>query len=58
LLELRQHYQIIAVSHSLRQARKIGGQILVLKEGKIVHQLDPKQSEDPLVLQSLLEEIF
>lgn len=58
LLELREHYQIIAVSHSLRQARRIAGQILVLKEGKIVHQLDPQQSEDPVVLQTLLEEIF
>jgi len=58
LIELQDRYQIIAVSHSLRQARKIAGQILVMKEGQIEHLLKKDQFEDPEMLQKLLEEIF
>ncbi|MDX2479181.1 MAG: ATP-binding cassette domain-containing protein [Desulfuromusa sp.] len=58
LIELQEHYQIIAVSHSLRQARAIAGQILVMKEGQIKHLLRKDQFEHPTMLQQLLEEIF
>ncbi|MCW8860181.1 MAG: ATP-binding cassette domain-containing protein [Deltaproteobacteria bacterium] len=58
LIELQEHYQIIAVSHSLRQARKIADQILIMKEGRIEHLLKKEKFEDPKILQKLLEEIF
>ena len=58
LIELQNRYQIVAVSHSLRQARKIAGQILVMKEGRVAHLLGKGQFENPEVLQKLLEEIF
>ncbi len=58
LIELQERYQIIAVSHSLRQARKIAGQILVMKEGQIEHLLKKGQFENPEMLQKLLEDIF
>ena len=58
LIELQDHYQVIAVSHSLRQARKIAGQILVMKEGQIEHLLKKEQFENPEMLQQLLEDIF
>ncbi len=58
LTELQHRYQIIAVSHSLRQARKIAGQILVMKEGRVEHLLRKNQFEDPEMLQTLLDEVF
>ena len=58
LTELQQRYQIIAVSHSLRQARKIAGQMLVMKEGRVEHLLRKDQFEDPEMLQTLLDEVF
>lgn len=58
LIELQDRYQIIAVSHSLRQARKIAGQIVVMAEGQIAHLLEKEQFESPDMLQKLLEEIF
>ncbi|MFK5926626.1 MAG: ATP-binding cassette domain-containing protein [Desulfuromusa sp.] len=58
LIELQDRYQIIAVSHSLRQARKIAGQILVMAEGEIAHLLKKEQFENPETLQKLLENIF
>ncbi len=58
LIELQDRYQIIAVSHSLRQARRIAGQILVMKEGQIEHLLKKEQFEDLEMLQKLLDEIF
>lgn len=58
LIELQDRYQIIAVSHSLRQARKIAGQIIVMAEGEIAHLLKKDQFEDPETLQKLLENVF
>ena len=58
LLELRHRYRIIAVSHSLRQARSIAGQILVMKEGRIEHLLKKDQFKNSEMLQQLLEEIL
>lgn len=58
LIELQDRYQIIAVSHSLRQARKMAEQILVMKEGQIEHLLKKEQFDDPEMLQKLLGEIF
>ncbi len=58
LLELQDRYQIIAVSHSLRQARKIAGQILVIKEGQIEHLLNKEQFGDQEMFQKLLNDIF
>lgn len=58
LIELQQEYRIIAVSHSLQQARKIAGQIIVMKDGRVKHQLEKDQFESSESLQQLLETIF
>ena len=58
LLELKEQYRIIAVSHSLRQTKKIADQLIIIKSGKIEHSLNKDQFEEPEVLQHLLESIF
>lgn len=58
LTELRERYRIVAVSHRLRQARTIAGQLLVMKEGRIAHLLHKDQFDDAEMLRKLLEEIF
>lgn len=58
LTELKKDYTIIAVSHSLRQARRIADRILIMKEGTIVAALDPPQFQQKEVFENLLEEIF
>ena len=58
LTELQERYQIIAVSHSLRQTRKIAGQIVVMAEGEVAHLLQKDEFEDPEMLQERLENVF
>lgn len=58
LIELREHYKIIAVSHGLRQAGKIADQLVVMTEGRIEHLLDKNALEDTETLRNLLEAIF
>lgn len=58
LTELQHRYQIVAVSHSLNQARRIAGQMVVMKEGRVEHLLRKEQFETPEMLQTLLEEVF
>ncbi len=58
LIELQHEYRMIAVSHSLQQARKIAGQIIVMKDGRVEHQLKKDQFESSEALQQLLETIF
>ena len=58
LLELKQQYQIIVVSHSLSQARRLADQLLVLKNGSLISTLLPPEFQQPEIWQGLLEEIF
>ncbi len=58
LTELQHRYQIIAVSHSLRQAKEIAAQMVVMTEGRVAHLLRKDQFEDPEMLQTLLDEVF
>lgn len=58
LLELQEQYQIIAVSHSLRQAKALAEQLIVMKEGKIEYQLNKDQFENRTELQTLFEQVF
>lgn len=43
LLELKGRYQIVAVSHSLRQTQRIGQQVLLMHGGEITQQLTPQE---------------
>jgi phosphate transport system ATP-binding protein len=58
LIELKQHYQIIVVSHSLSQARRLADQLLILKNGSLISTLSPAEFNQPEIWQGLLEEIF
>ncbi len=58
LVELKQHYQVIVVSHSLSQARRLADQLPVLKEGSLINILSPAEFHQPQIWQGLLEEIF
>lgn len=58
LLELQDSYQIVAVSHSLRQARRIGQQILVMNGGAIIQQLTAKELDQPVDLMPCFNQLF
>lgn len=58
LLELKNRYQIVAVSHSLRQSQYIGQQILVMNRGEITQQLTPRELEQPERLMSWFNQLF
>lgn len=58
LLNLKEHYAILAVSHSLGQARRLGDEVLVMKEGRLVRILQHQDFQDKIMLEELLEEVF
>jgi phosphate transport system ATP-binding protein len=58
LSELKRDYTIVAVSHSIGQARRIADTILVMKEGKIVSALGAPQFQARGSLEDLLNEVF
>lgn len=58
LLSLKDRYTIIAVSHSLSQARRLADAALIFKDGSMVQRLSPEDLQAPDTLQTLLEEIF
>ena len=58
LSELKRDYTIVAVSHSIGQARRIADNILVMKEGKIVSALGAPQFQVRGSLEDLLNEVF
>jgi len=57
LLQLKEHYTIVAVSHSVAQARRLADRVVVLREGRILEQLDRLELNEPGVLERLLDEI-
>jgi len=58
LLALKDRYTIIAVSHSLSQARRLADEALVFRDGSVVQRLRREDLQTPDTLQTLLEEIF
>jgi len=58
LIELKQHFQIIIVSHSLSQARRLADQLLILKDGSLISTLSPAEFNQPVIWRGLLEEIY
>ncbi|MBU4233719.1 MAG: phosphate ABC transporter ATP-binding protein [Proteobacteria bacterium] len=58
LLSLKERYTIIAVSHSLSQARRLADEALIFRDGSVVQRLSREDLQAPDTLQALLEEIF
>jgi phosphate transport system ATP-binding protein len=58
LLKLKERYTILAVSHSLSQARRLGDELLVMKEGCLARILSRQDFQDKTMLEELLEEVF
>jgi phosphate transport system ATP-binding protein len=58
LLSLKDRYTIIAVSHSLGQARRLADAAFVFRDGAAARKLNREELQAPDTLQSLLEEIF
>jgi phosphate transport system ATP-binding protein len=58
LTHLKERYPILAVSHSLSQARRLADQVLVMRDGAIVRTLEREAIEPPDLLPRLVEEIF
>ncbi len=58
LLSLKDRYTIIAVSHSLGQARRLADEVLIFRDGSVVQKLSREDLQTPDTLQALLEEIF
>lgn len=58
LLSLKERYTVIAVSHSLSQARRLADEALIFRDGSVVQRLSREDLQAPDTLQALLEEIF
>jgi len=58
LLELKDRYHVVAVSHSLRQSRTIGQQVLVMNGGEIIQQLSPEDLEQPVDTMPWFNQLF
>lgn len=58
LVRLKEKYSIIAVSHSLIQARRLADRIVLLREGAVVSILERDEFEQEGSLESLVAEIF
>jgi phosphate transport system ATP-binding protein len=58
LLSLKECYTVIAVSHSLSQARRLADEALIFRDGSVVQRLSREDLQVPDTLQALLQEIF
>jgi phosphate transport system ATP-binding protein len=58
LLDLKEKYTVIAVSHSLSQARRLADVVVILREGEIVKRLSSSEFSDPQIVEDFLEEAF
>lgn len=58
LLRLKTDYCIVAVSHSLSQARRLADRLFVLREGRIVQEMDRGSLQDAALCGRLIEEAF
>jgi phosphate transport system ATP-binding protein len=58
LLKLKEKYTILAVSHSLSETRRLADRVCVLREGRIVQELDREHLKDPVAFHQLVEAAF
>lgn len=58
LLRLKERYTVVAVLHSLGQARRLADRLFVLREGRIVEQMNRQQLKDTKVFQELIDSAF
>jgi len=58
LLSLKERYTVIAVSHSLSQARRLADAALIFRDGSVVQRLSRADLQARDILPTLLEEIF
>jgi phosphate transport system ATP-binding protein len=58
LLTLKDRYTLLAVSHSLSQARRLADRVLVLNEGRLAGSFEGKELQQSETFQTLLEEVF
>ena len=56
LLDLKEKYTVIAVSHSLSQARRLADTVIVVREGRVPRTISSSQLRDQEFLGDLLEE--
>ncbi|MCK8602582.1 phosphate ABC transporter ATP-binding protein [Desulfoferrobacter suflitae] len=58
LVDLKDRYTIIAVSHSLSQARRLADRLWVLREGRVMQQMNRRQLQDAALFQEIIDNIF
>jgi phosphate transport system ATP-binding protein len=58
LLRLKKTCGIVADSHSLSQARRLADRLFVLREGRIVQEMDRTSFQDAAWFGRLIEEAF
>jgi phosphate transport system ATP-binding protein len=58
LTRLKKRYTILAVSHSLSQTRRLAERVCVLREGRIVQEMDQQHLEDQNAFQRLIDDAF
>jgi phosphate transport system ATP-binding protein len=58
LLQLRDAYTIVAVSHSLGQTRRLADHVVVLNDGAVAKRLTQENLRAPDTFQRLLEDVF
>ncbi len=58
LTDLKDRYTIVAVSHSLSQAHRLGDRLWVLREGRIIERLDRHHLQDAAVFQAIVDSAF
>lgn len=58
LLKMKDKYTILAVSHSLSETRRLADRVCVLREGRIVKELNRNHLSDSAVFQQLIEAAF
>ena len=58
LHRLKARYTIVAVSHSLSQARRLADQVGILREGTLVHVFDRSHLEDADAFYRRVESLF
>ena len=58
LLRLKERYTVVAVSHSLSQARRLADRLFVIREGRMVQQMNQQHLQDAMVFQELIDSAF
>jgi phosphate transport system ATP-binding protein len=58
LLRLKERYTILAVSHSLGQASRLADHCVILRDGRVVEQIDRDELRRPGRFRRLVEESF